>query len=374
MIKVGKSKMDESAIYDQLRDAEDMDPVDKALTKYVLDPGYKYLLTTSIMKDAISEYGNEGMVTIYRGINFDTKEMYDAFIKSIKGGTLKSKGVTSWSPDKPTAQQFASTKPNYMEFMTKEDMSKISAARKSGEKITGYRGIILKTKISKGQGVDLRRFPHRSESEILLPVGTYKVTYEDILTYRDTVAGQGIDAFLAKIKPSDKDAHDKINYAVRNYKPEDLSDETRHKIYLLTKPKKWGHYVLPDELDSKWNPDPRIKVGFSLIDMELLPYYLPKDRDALRSGGKSEFKKLIDDLKKAWRPEYSIQWFYQHQKYADFFGLANELTKFLRSTIGKEYNKQDQIARDINKIKDPKARRDAIDAEAARIMKLLQSI
>jgi hypothetical protein len=59
---------------------------------------------------------------------------------------------------------------------------------------------------------------------------------------------------------------------------------------------------------------------------------------------------------------------------ARFCGVDAELTKAERATIGKDYHKQDQIVKDINKIKDPKAKRDAIDAELERVKKLIGSI
>lgn len=86
MIKSGYSHQNESAIYDQLRAADDLDELEKALTKYVLNPDYKYLVD-SVIDDAIAEYGNTSSITIYRGLNFDTKEDYDKFMKLIKGGT-----------------------------------------------------------------------------------------------------------------------------------------------------------------------------------------------------------------------------------------------------------------------------------------------
>lgn len=378
MIISGYSHTNESAIYDQLRAADDLDELDKALTKYVLNPDYKYLIA-DVLDDAIAEYGNTSAVTIYRGLNFDTKDDYDKFMKLISGGTLRSKGISSWSPDKKTAKQFSMTKPSYMEFMDRARMSMISNQHKVGERITGYRGIVLKTKIAKGKGIDLRRFKNHAESEVLLPPGTYKVTYEEVLSYRDIMKTSSPDAEIAKLTRSSSADDKKImTYILRNYKPDQLSDESKHKLFQLTAPQltKLGHRVEVQD-PSEWTFE-RHRVIFaymSSFNLEMLPYYTDKDIDKLRSAFRTEYRKLIKEVFSKYVSGAEIKWqFNDHNGLARFCGVDDELTKAERSTIGKEYHKQDQIIKDINKIKDPKKQRDAIDAELERVKRLIGSI
>lgn len=378
MIKSGYSHQNESAIYDQLRAADDLDELEKALTKYVLNPDYKYLVD-SVIDDAIAEYGNTSSITIYRGLNFDTKEDYDKFMKLIKSGTLRTKGSTSWSPDKKQAKIFAITKPSYMEFMDSARMAMISAQRKASERITGYRGIILKTRIAKGKGVDLRRFKNHAESEVLLPAGTYKITYEEVLSYKDTMKNSSPDAELAKLTRSSSADDKKImDYILKNYKPDQLSDESKHKIFQLTTPtlSKLGHRVeVQDPGDFTFEKHRVIYAYMSQFNLNMLPYYLDSDVNKLRSALRREYNKLIKEVFSKWITGAEIKWqFNNHNGLARFCGVDAELTKAERSTIGKDYHKQDQIVKDINKVKDPKAKRDAIDAELERVKKLIGSI
>lgn len=374
MINSGYSHKNESAVYDRIRDTEDMDRVDAALTKYVMNPDYSYEVDI-VMDDAIKEYGNTSALTLYRGLNFDTKEDYDKFMKSIKGGVLKTKSLSSWSPNKSEAETFAVTKPSYMEFMTKEKMAMISAQRKSGERITGYRGIILKTKISKGKGVDLRRFKNQAESEVLLPNGNYKVTYEEILSYKDQFSNQDPSDRILSLTKQGKETDKILEYIRRNYKPTQLSNEARHKICLLTVTfSKLGKYYVKVQEPSQWDKNRKIDTGMVVPDKDFMEYYLSSDINKMASTMKPLFKKMIKEVFSKWTPGTEISWFLNHGYWARFCDADTDLTKAERSTLKKEYDKQDQIVRDINKIRDPNAQRQAIDAEMERIKKIIGSI
>lgn len=374
MINSGYSNKNESAVYDRIRDTEDMDRVDAALTKYVMNPDYSYEVDM-VMDDAIKEYGNTSAITLYRGLNFDTKEDYDKFMKSIKGGVLRTKSLSSWSPSKSEAETFAVTKPSYMEFMTREKMAMISAQRKSGERITGYRGIILKTKIGKGKGVDLRRFKNQAESEVLLPDGTYKVTYEEILSYKDQFNNQDPSDKILSLTKQGKETDKVLEYIRRNYNPTQLSNEARHKICLLTVTlSKLGKYYVKVQEPNKWDKDRKIDTGMVVPDKDFMEYYLSSDIGKMASTMKPLFKKMIKEVFSQWTPGTEINWFLDHGYWARFCDADTDLTKAERSTLKKEYDKQDQIVRDINKIRDPNAQRQAIDAEMERIKKIVGSI
>lgn len=374
MIIVGHSSQNESAIYDHLRDTDDMDPVDRALARYVLNPDYRYEIH-SVIDDALEEYGNDSAMTIYRGLNFDTEEDYNKFMR--QGSNLKLKDISSWSPDKREAETFAITKPSYMEFMTREKMAMISAQRKSGERITGYRGVILKTRIKPGQGIDLRKFKHHSESEILLPPGRYKVSCELVLSYKDQFKNTNPSDKILKMTKSNKESAKVLEYVMKNYKPEDLSDEARHKIYLLTtEASKLGKYYVKVREPSEWTMEKHrvIDVGMVTPNKEYLPWYTSDDRDKILKAMKSQFKKMIKEVFSHYVSGAEIKWFNDHQYWARFCQADDELTKAERATLKKEYDKQDQIVKDINKIKDPKAQRAAIDAEIERMKKIIGSI
>ena len=114
---------------------------DKALYNYTLNPMHIYEVHGEF-DELLSLYANKKSMTVYRGLNFETKEKYDKFISNIQDGNINIKNISSWTPHKKTAEQFAVTRPSYMEFMDSENMKLISAARKNHERVVGYRGDI----------------------------------------------------------------------------------------------------------------------------------------------------------------------------------------------------------------------------------------
>jgi hypothetical protein len=146
--------------------------VDQAIDKYTYDPMHMFEIVR-VWKEAINIYPLDSDTKVYRGINFSSKEEYEKFIESIKNNTLTTNYKTSWSPNKDVAEQFAITKPSYMEFMSRENWKQISEAEH--EYITGFRGVVLTTVAKSNKCIDLRKCKYGKEPEIILPEGNYKV-------------------------------------------------------------------------------------------------------------------------------------------------------------------------------------------------------
>ena len=268
------------------------------------------------------------------------------------------------------------TKPSYMEFMDAARMKMISDQKTKGERITGYRGLILKTRISKGKGLDLRKFENHAESEVLLPAGNYKVTYEDVLSYQDIMKTTTPDEQIMKLtKKSSKESKKILDYIFKNYKPNQLSEEARHKLYLITAPTEF-HSTVSVQDPNKYTFEKHrvITALMTTFNPNLVPYYLDSDVVKLKANMKKEYKKVIKEVFSNYEDGATIDWFYNHNYFARFCGVEIDLAKAERSTLGKAYQKQDQIVKDINKIKDPKAKSQAIDDELERIRKIISSM
>lgn len=166
-----------------------------------------------------------------------------------------------------------------------------------------------------------------------------------------------------------------LEYIRKNYKPNQLSNEARHKICLLTVTfSKLGKYYVKVYEPSQWNEDRKIDIGMVVPDKDFMEYYLSSDISKMASTMKPLFKKMIKEVFSKWTPGTEINWFLDHGYWARFCDADDDLTKAERSTLKKEYDKQDQIVQDINKIRDPNAQRQAIDAEMERIKKIIGSI
>lgn len=83
--------------------------VDDALRNYTLNP--MEFVSDSVFEEGLSLYGNDNPITLYRGLNFATKEAYDLFMDNISYGYLLTKSYSSWSPSKQVASNFARTRP-----------------------------------------------------------------------------------------------------------------------------------------------------------------------------------------------------------------------------------------------------------------------
>lgn len=222
-----------SAITDRWDEAENADDVDRALIHYSLDADTKHELN-DIFDEALARYHNDTALTIYRGLNFDSKESFDAFISSLNDDktTVKFNEISSWTTNYDTAMGFAVTRPTYIEFMSANDVKYLSS--KKDDYITGYRGVILKSKIDVGTAIDLSKLKYSSEAEILVPANTsLSIEVEELIPFNESTKGKDFNDLLLSISKKDLETNKGkklFNYILNRKKPDELSDEARQHI------------------------------------------------------------------------------------------------------------------------------------------------
>lgn len=346
------------------------DDIDKAIDAYSNDAFKKSMLSVKI-NDAIARYPNTQSETLYRGLNFDTKEEYEAFISSIKDNQITLNEISSWSPSYQEAKSFAFTKPSYMEFMTKEKMAQIDKQNKEGERITGYRGIILKTKIPANTGLDMRNTSYSKENEIILPSGTYSVEIEDIKSFKDMMDQTNVNEIIANMDVDNDDKNEMMNFIefmIRN-DASDFNEQSKEKIAKILELKPFVYDL--DKSENRFDEENTHKIIVSFRNMDhlnrLLPYLPKKVIEELRSKSINKFNKMLKEIESIYKEGDVIEWANKDIRgTAEFLKMDDALTKTLSNTVGKEYRKRN--SREYNKsVTDPKK-------EAERITKLLKSM
>lgn len=287
-------------MYDNDNDS-DLEDYDKALSAYTLNPIESYKVY-KYFDDLMHHYSNQKPITVYRGLNFETKEQYDKFVSSIKNGKIHFKNISSWSTNKDEASSFAITRPSYMEFMDSENMKSISMARKNHEHVVGYRGIILETKIEPNTGIDVRRSKFSKESEIILPSGDYKVSFENKLKNSDRISKYQnlLDAVTDAIKEEDNDNSTSfLEHIIMHHheKFTDIEKDILGKHFLKTKVdymvdlrKSFSFVNKNDTIEYYLTSDNIVK--------EYAHVFLEKDIDAFYKQYKPVLRKLYNDLEK----------------------------------------------------------------------------
>lgn len=375
--------------YESDEDDDDLGgSADSALKAYIKDPAKKNWLN-QYAEELIDAYGNEKPEKVYRGLNFDTKEDYEEFIKTISSGKIKIENTaTSWTRSLSTARQFAKTKPSYMEFMSSEKMKLIDAANKKNEYVVGYRGIILEIDIDKEVGVDTKLTPFSAEDEIIIFKGEYKCKYHELKKNSDRINDEGLEAILAEIEKA-QDSEDKntktyndtmLQKIIKDHKSE-LTPEMK-KFFgkkFLTKPPSfgWGTGLkgwYSDDVDKliiNMNRSPLLTYGEDLFNKEDVEKYLAKC--------KKEHEKMLDivaeKVKKAEEQDHEIEW---NMKDADKWFRMIGLSKKFNSIFSKMSDKYHKLnsrenLKNINKLKG-KDHKKAVDDFADELKKLIKSM
>lgn len=322
---------------------------DKVLSQYVVNPGTKYALS-SVWNDLLKKYPMDKPTTVYRGMNFESKEGYEEFISEIEDGKrIKFSSISSWSPNRNTAEHFAYTQPSYMEFMDRGKMAMFDRQSKEHECISGYRGLILKTTAQIGNTVDVEKFKDAIESEMLLGPGSYEIEIEEILSHKDTVAKSDINSLMLGVSIKDiQDNRDSMfGYLDSHYNPEDFSEVARNHIVKLTFPNELKYKVDVQEPD-RYTFEGKIYVNIQSVPDYILKYYNSSQIDKYKKLLKPQVEKLLSEVFTSWNNEYEIRWPRDFTKVVKMVGLYDEYIKGLRSTVGNAYNKMD--ARAINKL------------------------
>lgn len=368
-------KVYESAIEDQWNDSYDMDDIDGALQRYSLNP--MYTVSKDIFPYAVDRYGNEEDVTVYRGLNFATKEEYSKFMDTIKDNKFTTSGCSSWSPNKSEAETFAITRPSYMEFMDPENMKLIQQQRSNAERIVGYRGVLLQTRIKANKGIDMRRTDFAKESEIILGPGTYRIKVVDVLSYKDMVNESSVDEIIYSLRNKKDQLNNFLRYVYKHFNPDDISSESKDIIFKnKINYKAVGFYKVEYEENNKYSANDSDEIRVHFYAGKQSEWYNDNKNELVKKKAKKTFRKCIDevfDLYEEHMHECNIKWEFNVNKVARWLGEDSYLNNKMK-VLGQEYNRQDQIVKDINKIDDPKEKQKAIDAEKDRIINILKSM
>ncbi len=360
--------MHESAINARMAAARKIsNPIDKAIAMYTIDPVYKYMVD-DVITSAIKRYPNKQSVTIYRGLNFSTKQQYTDFIGSITDGKLTTTVSTSWSPSQSQAKVFAKTKPSFMEFMSANNWADISAQSKSKERIVGYRGVVLSTTIPANSALDMTTTEYAVENEIIVPPGEYSVSISELKTFKDTVADDSDINTTIKNLAQQEDATEFLQYILHHHGSE-LNDASKRIVFKLLGIQPFDYTIeLTPGYEILKRP-PSLAVHMVRIDTldTMKPYILKTDYDRIITQSRGKFKQLLKDIQTMYKPGLTIDWGYAPAgKIAELLGLRLEYTTTMQKTVGAEYAR-------LNSREHTRQVTD-IDQEAERIVNLLRSM
>lgn len=141
----------------------------------------------------LAEWPNEEDITVYRGINFSTKEKYESFLKELKvTGGYQSSECAGFSQRYETAYDFSTTTKTY--FPTMEVVMEEAKRNVQGENIAGYCGVILTATAAKGTVIDIDRSGQGVESEVLFaPDQIIKCEVFKVKSFKECVSSRDFD-------------------------------------------------------------------------------------------------------------------------------------------------------------------------------------
>jgi hypothetical protein len=374
----------------------DLDKADRWLAKYTYESLDKYP-SSDIAEELTHRYPAAPGTVIYRGMNFDTEEEWNDFIKVYRqnDGVITAGSVSSWSQDPTEAKQFAVTKPSY--FVSFSTMDLYFKQKKAREYISGYRGVILQTTVKEGTGIDVNASNLGHESEIILIPGKYKTTiYKEMKRFADVMADE--DETLANIldkvltsKNSDTtdEYYEKFyKYVFHNY-GDDIrqSEDLKEQIYQITvatlKSKKISDNMVISVKPAYWFRDvpnyTEVTVSFaSGLFIIGENGFIPKSKLGIMQQYANKIIEAYADLVK----KYSgVEYHYNFgnsdllKKYASS-RHAEMLDNIMNQQIGGSYhqvNSREEVDK-INAISDPNEKRRALNDYISKITRTLSQI
>lgn len=146
-----------------------------------------------VYDEMFNAWPNSKEITLYRGINFKSKASYDNFIqKMVEDGAYIQNSASSFSSDYETALGFAITSKSY--FLDRETMKASSIKDILGEKVSGYRGVVLEVKVPAHSVVDVNVSGEGIEDEYLFRPGEkINVKVHEIKSFYDLTQEDGFD-------------------------------------------------------------------------------------------------------------------------------------------------------------------------------------
>lgn len=191
------------------------------LRSYTKDENTIYF--ESDFNEMLAEWPNEEDITVYRGINFSTKEKYDTFMKQLKEkGGYQSSECAGFSPSYETAYDFSTTTKTY--YPTMEVVMEEAKRNVQGEKISGYCGVILTATAKKGTVIDVNLSGQGVESEVLFrPNELIQCEVMKVKSFKDLVRSKDFDINEYIKEHAGKD-DDLLRYLIIN-KSKSITDE-----------------------------------------------------------------------------------------------------------------------------------------------------
>jgi hypothetical protein len=355
----------------------------KWLAQYT-EYGYNKHPSNNTVNYLLQNYTNEEPMTIYRGLHFDTKEQYDDFMSNFKN-KVKTNSITSWSASFETAEEFATTKKTY--HPTSIIMSQEMERERSKEYMTGYRGIVLQTKIAANSGIIVRKTNYAKEDdEVILPSGTYNVKIQTVKKkFKHTIedGDETIRSIVDKmIDPKYKDDHfykQFFEFIKHNY-PDEIrrSDELKNKIVTIINQQYKTVDAVAHSID-KWSDYTNVRIYFNYSIFDLFDKgFLP---EKYRKYIKNYADKIIQEYYRLIKEYSGKEYVYELGKLSYLENYASPkyklvISKILKIQVGNVYNMvndREEINK-INLIKDPNEKRAALDKYTKTIKRILSQI
>lgn len=224
-------------------------------------------------------------IVVYRGLNFSTKKSFENFEKRLVSGDYKPLTPESFSRSRLTAEGFAYQRKSFFAWADPDNSIERDYKREAFEKISGYAGVIIKTVIPKGKGLDLNKTRFAVEDEIIYavkPDDDFKYSYEIIDSYENELIKKNINKKeyvlthpltdnLSKYifaNHSDEMDVDVEDYII-NILDKDLKIKENENFYYLDPLKMRKVYVFEEKNDLHNNKNIHINFNFNNI----LNYY-----------------------------------------------------------------------------------------------------
>jgi hypothetical protein len=391
----------------------------KNLEKYVYDAGSGFLSPSDI-EYLLKKYSIDNNALVYRGLFFNSKEGFLEFLKKINNNRLELKTYSSWDTTKSGAEQFARTKPTNNIMLLGRDFFRGEDERKKKREYTQGYGVILQTVAHKGKAIDVRETGKAQENEIILPAGKYVVKVAQVFKpHGDNVQSIDINQYIQSQRGMKNAADGNIEYSLMEYIlhnfKDDITDKSKEYLYYMfsgtlnSMEVKFGtneagteYYtdtlMNPGYYDRYGNKDkdtpkqryvtgkPELKIGIRLTNFNYnLLYYLPLFKEEDQKKLKQIFTDLMFEVadgtmtyRKKYEKKYDVyfiaEWLNSVKPLLDKH-IIEMLNKGLNSTVGKVYSQMSHSEVDkINNIKDPKAKKEALDRYMENMKKLLQKI
>jgi hypothetical protein len=342
-----------------------------------------------IVQDLLQRFPCDAGV-IYRGMNFYTKEKYDEFMSQFKGAqtaSIEFGSITSWAPTESGAEQFAITQPTY--FLNLEVIVADGEMNKAKERMAGYRGIILSTRVTAGAGIDVDKSGVGHESEVILPPGVHTIhvhklikKYAHQITDKDVDINQAIlNMNIADMKRSSSNTYTLFDYVMHHH-ISDLNSKARAHLFKLFQPDE-GKPIFDSKVDtvSSLGATDSTKVQFHYWTPCYFLFELYKQGVFQAATQKKDIIKLAKQIMREALPVIEEHIIAAERfdgqlikTIAEIAGMESALDKMIKRTVGPEYRRLEDVGRAINKITDPKEHEKALHNHKETLKQLLSKI